>query len=289
MNSFGVTMSCAILVFVDRRVHFDANVIGAHAQGAQKKPVQDGAEHHGHTSGFFRAYRRGLYQNAQVEHGPSLGDWSGLSGGAVFDAIFGQADSQELLPDDDESQFQVTARAPEGTSLEATADIARKIALDVRKQKEVAYTVITIGGSGQSAARNNASVFVRLKPIGERGEVDGKERSQADLITYARTNIVPQFAADQLRTTVGPAGGIGGGGSQGDVAYTVAGPDLDKLEEVTQKMRSSVRKLPKVVDVDSSLISGKPELNVEVNRPLAAQLGVQPQASRAGAQLFGGR
>ena len=185
---------------------------------------------------------------------------------------------KNFLPDDDESQFQVTARAPEGTSLEATADIARKIATDIRKQKEVEYTVITIGGSGQSAARNNASVFVRLKPIGERGEVDGRERSQADLITYTRDKIVPDFAADQLRTTVGPAGGIGGGGgAQGDVAYTVAGPDLDKLQEVTQAMMSNVRKLPKVVDVDSSLIAGKPELDVVVNRPLAAQLGVQPQ------------
>ena len=53
---------------------------------------------------------------------------------------------------------------------------------------------------------------MRLKPIGERGETDGVERSQDDLITYTRNNIVPKFAADQLRTTVGPAGGIGGGG-----------------------------------------------------------------------------
>ena len=61
------------------------------------------------------------------------------------------------------------------------------------------------------------------------------------------------------------------------MTYTIAGPDLDKLQEISQKLMSDLRKVPKVTDVDSSLISGKPELAVEVNRPLAAQLGVQPQ------------
>ena len=282
MNSFGVTMSCAILVSLIVAFTLTPTLSARMLKAPKKKAIVDGdvardGEHHGHTQGFF-GHIDAVYTKMLKW---SMGHrW--VIGLACLAALISMPFTvkpipKNFLPDDDESQFQVTARAPEGTSLEATAAIARKIALDIRKQKEVEYTVITIGGSGQSAARNNASVFVRLKPIGTRGETDGRERSQADMITYTRNNIVPDFAADQLRTTVGPAGGIGGGGAQGDVAYTVAGPDLDKLEEVTQKMMSSVRKLPKVVDVDSSLISGKPELNVEVNRPLAAQLGVQPQ------------
>ncbi len=277
MNSFGVTMSCAILVSLIVAFTLTPTLSARMLKAPEKKPVMDGQEHHGHTGGFF-GHIDAVY-TAMLKW--SMGHRWVIGLGCVV-AIASMPFSvkpipKNFLPDDDESQFQVTARAPEGTSLEATAAIARKLADDIRKQKEVEYTVITIGGSGQSAARNNASVFVRLKPIGERGEVDGKERSQDDLITYARSQIVPKFAADQLRTTVGPAGGIGGGGAQGDVAYTVAGPDLEKLEKVTQAMMSSVRKLPNVVDVDSSLISGKPELNVVVNRPLAAQLGVQPQ------------
>ena len=283
MNSFGVTMSCAILVSLIVAFTLTPTLSARMLKAPDKKKVLDGdvardGEHHGHTQGFF-GHIDAVYTKMLKW---SMGHrW--VIGLACLATLATMPFSvkpipKNFLPDDDESQFQVTARAPEGTSLEATAAIARKIAIDIRKEKEVEYTVITIGGSGQSAARNNASVFVRLKPIGKRGETDGRERSQDDLITYTRNKIVPQFAADQLRTTVGPAGGIGGGGgAQGDVAYTVAGPDLDKLEQVTQAMMSNVRKLPNVVDVDSSLISGKPELNVEVNRPLAAQLGVQPQ------------
>ncbi len=283
MNSFGVTMSCAILVSLIVAFTLTPTLSARMLKAPNKKKQLGGevgkdGERHGHTQGFF-GHIDAVYT--------VMLKWSmchrwviGLACVAALATMpfVVKPIPKNFLPDDDESQFQVTARAPEGTSLEATTEIARKIATNIRKQKEVEYTVITIGGSGQSAARNNASVFVRLKPIGERGDTDGKERSQSDLITYTRNNIVPQFAADQLRTTVGPAGGIGGGGgAQGDVAYTVAGPDLDKLQEVTQKMMSSVRKLPKVVDVDSSLIAGKPELDVVVNRPLAAQLGVQPQ------------
>ncbi len=283
MNSFGVTMSCAILVSLIVAFTLTPTLSARMLKAPDKKRRMDGdvgkdGERHGHTSGFF-GHIDAVYTvmlKWSMNHRWVIG-LACLAAMATMPFVV-KPIPKNFLPDDDESQFQVTARAPEGTSLEATAAIARKIATDIRKQKEIEYTVITIGGSGQSAARNNASVFVRLKPIGERGETDGHERSQADLITYTRNNIVPKFAADQLRTTVGPAGGIGGGGgAQGDVAYTVAGPDLDKLQEVTQKMMSAVRKLPKVVDVDSSLIAGKPELNVVVNRPLAAQLGVQPQ------------
>ncbi len=276
MNSFGVTMSCAILVSLIVAFTLTPTLSARMLKAPDKKPVKDGQEH-GHTGGFF-GHIDAVY-TAMLKW--SMGHrWViGLACVAALVTVpfVVKPIPKNFLPDDDESQFQVTARAPEGTSLEATRDIARQISEDIRKQPEVEYTVITIGGSGQNAARNNASVFVRLKPIGERDSAGDTERSQDDLVKYTRNEILPQFAAEQLRATVGPAGGIGGGGKQGDVTYTIAGPDLDRLEEVSQKLMSDLRKVPKIVDVDSSSISGKPELTVEVNRPLAAQLGVQPQ------------
>ena len=277
MNSFGVTMSCAILVSLIVAFTLTPTLSARMLKAPKKNKPLDGdleadGERHGHTKGFF----------GHIDHVYTIMlKWSMGHRWAIALACVAALATmpfvvkpipKNFLPADDESQFQVTARAPEGTSLEATQVVAEKIADQVRKFPEVLYTVTTIGGSGQSAARNNASVFVRMKPVDER------KRSQDDLITLTRNTIVPKFAADQLRTKVGPAGGIGGGGGDnGDVTYTIAGPDLDKLQEVSQKLMSDLRKVPKITDVDSSLISGKPELAVEVNRPLAAQLGVQPQ------------
>ena len=277
MNSFGVTMSCAILVSLIVAFTLTPTLSARMLKAPNKKKQADGnvgkdGEHHGHTQGFFghidAVYTRMLKWSMGHRWVIGLACIAAL---ASMKWVVGPI-PKNFLPEDDESQFQVTARAPEGTSLQATQTIATKIADQVRKFPEVLYTVTTIGGSGQSAARNNASVFVRLKPV------DDRQRSQADLITYTRNKILPEFAAEQLRASVGPAGGIGGGGGQqGDVTYTIAGPDLDKLQDISQKLMSELRKVPKVTDVDSSLIAGKPELEVQVNRPLAAQLGVAPQ------------
>src|SRR5439155_8522866 len=67
------------------------------------------------------------------------------------------------------------------------------------------------------------------------------------------------------------------------------GPDLKKLEAIGRQLVDSVRPLPGVVDIDTSLNVGKPELSVQVDRPKAADLGVQiGDAAEALRLLVGG-
>src|SRR5262249_39958345 len=54
-----------------------------------------------------------------------------------------------FLPDEDESQFAVTARAGEGTSLDETRLIATRMASDIEKYPGVAYALTTIGDDPQ--------------------------------------------------------------------------------------------------------------------------------------------
>jgi len=53
--------------------------------------------------------------------------------------------NKNFLPNDDQSEFEVGLRAPEGTSLEATEIVANRIATHVRQLPEVAYTLVTVG------------------------------------------------------------------------------------------------------------------------------------------------
>ena len=88
-----------------------------------------------------------------------------------------------------------------------------------------------------------------------------------------------------------PVANIGGGGAQdADVQFVINGPDLRKLEAISQAAASrACRSLPGVVDVDTSLNVGKPELSVQVDRPKAADLGVQiSDAAEALRLLVGG-
>jgi len=185
----------------------------------------------------------------------------------------GIAVPKNFLPQDDESQFEVTATAPEGTSFVATQKIGRQIVDEIKKLPNIEYTLLSIGGgSRQGTSSNTLSVYAHMLPIEKR---TNKSVTQDTLIEQIRTQVLPKFAADDLRSIVGPVSNFGGGGRAGaTIQYVIAGPDLEKLTTISQKVLAQFKKIPGVVDADTNLVVGKPELEAKVDRQLAAQLGV---------------
>jgi HAE1 family hydrophobic/amphiphilic exporter-1 len=59
------------------------------------------------------------------------------------------------------------------------------------------------------------------------------------------------------------------------VQYVITGPDLDKLNEYSTKIVTALQKTPGIGDPDTSMVFGKPELRVEIDRGRAADLGVK--------------
>ena len=191
--------------------------------------------------------------------------------------------NKNFMPQDDQAEFEVNLRAPEGTSLEATEVITNRVASAVRERiPEVAYTLVTVGGD-PAKTRNLATIYVRLKPIEER------QRDQFTVMNEIRSQILPTMASN-LRTSVQEVAVIGGGGAQNaTIQFTINGPDLNKLEAISKQLVARAKDLPGVVDMDTSLNVGKPELSVQVDRPKAADLGVQiGDAAEALRLLVGG-
>src|SRR6185369_6448616 len=101
-------------------------------------------------------------------------------------------------------------------------------------------------------------------------------RDQFAVMNDVRANVVPTFAMAGLRTGVRPVATIGGGGNQNaEIQFTINGPDLGKLETFGKAVADAARQQPGVVDVDTSLNVGKPEISVRLDRLKAADLGVQ--------------
>ena len=83
------------------------------------------------------------------------------------------------------------------------------------------------------------------------------------------------YAGLNLRTGVQPVAAFSGGGQRNaNVQFLISGPDLKKLEEISAVMIEKMKQIPDAVDVDSTLISGKPEVRLTVDRDTAADLGV---------------
>jgi len=169
---------------------------------------------------------------------------------------------KSFTPVDDRSEYLVSIRTPEGTSLAATTNVMERIARDIRAMPHVLATLTTVG-SGTDRATNAGSIYVKLVPKDERRE------SQEQMMIKTR-EIFKNYPPD-LRTSVGVQSWSG----TGDVQYAISGPDLDKLSQYSQQLLARLKTLPNVVDADTSLVYGKPELRVEIDRQRAADLGVR--------------
>lgn len=174
---------------------------------------------------------------------------------------------KNFLPVDDRSEFEVSVRAPEGSSLQATTVLMERIATDIRKLSGVTDTLITIGG-GQQQVVNAGTIYVKLSDVGTR------PKSQEMLMSDTR-DILKNYPPD-LRTGVQIVQAFSGGGFRNaNVQFLISGPDLKVLQDTSEKILEKMKAIPDAVDVDSTLISGKPEVQLDIDRDTAADLGVR--------------
>jgi hydrophobic/amphiphilic exporter-1 (mainly G- bacteria), HAE1 family len=174
-----------------------------------------------------------------------------------------------FLPYDDEGQFAVTVRAPEGASVDTTMTILESIASRVRNVKGVENTVVTIGDDPQQTL-NLGTIYVKL------GEASQRE-DQYVIMDRVRKEVLPQYQRLNLRTQVAPVNEFGGG-TDAEVMFWIGGPDLNALDKYAQQLTSAIKD-PKLgtTDVDTNFIVGKPELAVRINRDKSTDLGVRVQ------------
>lgn len=290
MKSFGLTMAFAVLVSL--LVSFTLTPMLAarwlrRQEGSNGEP--EGQPRRGHheksrETGFFRPIDRTYTR---------LLHWALTHRGIVAvtallvllsSVPLGMLAPKNFLPLDDQSEFEVGLRAPEGTSLQATELLANRIAARIRAQvPEAVYTLVTVADDS-AGTPNIATVYTRLTPI------ESRTRSQFEIMAEVRTTLLPTFKAERLRTGVRNVGGMGGGGSQAaEIQFVINGPDLKTLQASAYKIAEAARAIPGAVDVDTSLNIGKPELSVGIDRAKAADLGVQiSDAAEALRLLVGG-
>jgi len=278
MKSFGLTMAFAILVSLI--VSFTLTpMLSARWLKVEKR----GNKHASKDTRVFRvidgAYTKMLeWAMAHRAVVAAVAALVLLSSVPLFMAV-----DKNFLSNDDQSEFEINLRAPEGTSLETTEIITNRVATAIREREpEVAYTLVQIAADN-AKTRNLGNIYVRLRPIEER------RRDQFAVMNSIRKHVLPPLAAN-LRTSVQPIANIGGGGSQNaDIQFIINGPDLQMLDQYGRQLVDRIRELPGVVDADTSMNAGKPEVTVRVDRPKAADLNVQiADAAEALRLLVGG-
>ena len=272
MNSFGVTMAFAIavslLVSFTLTPMMAARWLAAEARSRREKTSR---EH-----GRLRAGSRARYIGA-----PRLVAWRHRWVVVAVMALtflatipLGAVANKNFLPDDDESQFEVAVRAPEGTSLESTQTIMESIAERVRAARRA---------SGTRSSRIGDDPQKHAEPRDDLREARARKQRKLDqfeVMDAIRTAGPAAVRAARTCARRSAASPPFGGGDNAEIQFWIGGPDLDQLETYSTCSSRSCSELPGAVDVDTNLVVGKPELGVHIDRAKAGDLGVRVAGHR---------
>jgi HAE1 family hydrophobic/amphiphilic exporter-1 len=194
---------------------------------------------------------------------------------------------QEYLPTNvDESEFEMSINAPEGTSLSSMEAVLDRVYGELREMPGIRHMVCLVG-TGYLQAVNNARIYVRLDDVENRvfsltrlwqKTLEGKPMeafqgvySQRDVMQAVRAKM-KQFP--DLRGRVGNIQSLNQGSAPYDIDFVIRGPELSALYQYGEALRSKAMAIPGLVDVDTTLRVNKPELRVMIDRERAADLGV---------------
>ncbi|HVS13081.1 MAG TPA: efflux RND transporter permease subunit [Thermoanaerobaculia bacterium] len=189
----------------------------------------------------------------------------------------------KMLPFDNKSEVQVIVDMPEGSTLESTAGIARRLAESVRELPEVTDVQVYAGASAPfnfnglvrhyflRSGPTVADLQVNLLPKHERAT------DSHDFAKALRERLLPLVAgtAANLKVTEVPPGPP----VLSTLVAEVYGPDPRARVELAASVREIFESTPGVVDVDWLVEAPGPEVELVVDGEKAARAGVSPAAA----------
>lgn len=172
-----------------------------------------------------------------------------------------------FMPEDDRAEFEVNLKLPQGSSLLQVDSLLHGMEDALRAIPEIRGLLTTVGGAAGDDI-TTAQILVILNDQHER------TRNQHLIMQEARTRLHSFHSL--IRVTVDnppPVSGSGFGGSE--LRIDIRGPEQAHLERAAAKLRQIMETTPGVVDIDSTAVAGKPEVQLVIARDKAADLGVQ--------------
>ena len=280
--AFTITPWAAIRVLKRRNAHpGDATPSSCSVRGeGTAAPL---AHDHTPSDWFTRLYHRVM--------GPLLDRarwrWAFLGGivalllAAAILVLFG-AVQVKMLPFDNKSEFQIVLKAPEGTTLEQTTQIAREMADTIRSAPEVRDFQIYAGTAAPfnfnglvrhyylRRGPNLADIQVNLV-----GKADRRDQSHtiAKRLRPAVAAIAKKYGASVAVAEVPPGPPV-----LQSIVAEIYGPDESERLALAREVRGIMESTAGVVDIDWLVEADQPRIRFVVDRTKAALAGVSEGA-----------
>src|SRR3990172_6215254 len=171
---------------------------------------------------------------------------------------------KEFVPQEDQSRFMVMFETPVGSSIEYTSRKLKRNEELLASIPEIKsfFGAIALGEGGRV---NKGLMFVRMHPRKER------KRSQQEIIGFLRRELNKEPGMTVFVNSMT----MNFGSSRGPaLEFIIKGPTLAELDKYAGLITGRFKKIPGVVDVDTDMDLGLPELKVTIDRERAADAGV---------------
>ena len=176
----------------------------------------------------------------------------------------------EFFPSAEPKRANVNIKAPVGTNLDATDRFMRVVERVGEEYKDVRFVIANTGsGSGGSfggggTGTHLGAVTLDFKPIAER------EVSSSSIINEVRERLTAMITGAEVRAEEEK----GGPPTGSPVNLEIYGKDMRELGSIVEQIRAIMRDIPGPVDVKDDFVSGKPEVQIRVDKERAALLGL---------------
>ena len=220
------------------------------------------------TEPFFRALENG-YGNALRRFMKVR--WMAfviiLACGAAF-FLVGRTLQKEVAPMEDRSRFRMQITAPEGTSFDYMDKYMMKLVnymMDSIPERRQVLSVTSPGFGGSGGANTG---FIRVSLV----EPNQRVRTQEQIVAKVNKDMVKfnegrAFANQEQTIQVGRRGGSA-------VQFVIQNSDFEKIKNILPKFLEAANKNPALQNADVDLKFNKPELQVDIDRLKASELGV---------------
>lgn len=170
-----------------------------------------------------------------------------------------------FVPKNDRDEFRIAVKMPPGTAIEKTSDVVQEIAARANRHPMVKTTLAIAGASsGHTVDTGNISVTCMTKAEGRKQTTSSiQEEIRATLAGIAGAKIT----FDEIRA-------VDNGQGAYPISLRLQGNDLTELAHWSDKITAELKKLPGVIDTDTSSAAAQQEFQVQIDHEQAAELGI---------------
>ncbi|HTK53298.1 MAG TPA: efflux RND transporter permease subunit [Gemmatimonadaceae bacterium] len=167
------------------------------------------------------------------------------------------------MPDSNGDDFSVGIRTPPGSTLDYTLDKGREISDFLKKQQDVEYTYLTVGG-GFRGTPNQGTINVQLRPAHDR------DRTLTQIQNELRGKL---RQVTGVMASINQTSSIFGGRGQ-PIRVNIQGPEQSRLKIAAGRVYEAMTRIPGVAEPNSSDQGDIPQLDVSVDRQQAWAAGL---------------